>query len=144
MVPGVATTLTSKNTATCPGFKGATEYSCQGERHGGGKRGDWTRERRQERVRQGRNEEGNGERRGRRKRGRQRGQRRKTEIRYSGMCKHTGRPTSGKVPIRFGTYNIRNGRDGGLEATLQGMSQANMDLGIFQETKLTDRIYTRG
>ena len=26
---------------------------------------------------------------------------------------------------------------------LQGMSQANMDLGIFQETKCTDGIYTR-
>ena len=55
-----------------------------------------------------------------------------------------GRPTSGTVPIRFGTYNIRNGRNGGLEAALRGVSQANMDLGIFLETKLTDGIYTRG
>ena len=51
---------------------------------------------------------------------------------------------SGKVPIRFGTYNIRNRRNGGVEAALRGMSQANMDLGILQETKLTDGIYTRG
>ena len=48
------------------------------------------------------------------------------------------------MPIRFGTYNIRNGRNGGLEAALRGMYQANMDLGILQETKLTDGIYTRG
>ena len=48
------------------------------------------------------------------------------------------------VPIRFGTYNIRNRRNGGLESALRGMSQANMDLGIFQETKLTDGIYTNG
>ena len=48
------------------------------------------------------------------------------------------------MPIRFGTYNIRNGRNGGLEAALRGMSQANMDLGILQETKLTDGIYTGG
>ena len=48
------------------------------------------------------------------------------------------------MPIRFGTYNIRNGRKGGLEAALRGMSQANMDLGILQETKLTDGNYTRG
>ena len=48
------------------------------------------------------------------------------------------------MPIRFGTYNIRNGRKGGLEAALWGMSQANMDLGILQETKLTDGVYTRG
>ena len=60
------------------------------------------------------------------------------------MCRLTGRPTSGKVPIRFGTYNIRNGRNGGLEAALQRMSLANMDLGILQETKLSDGIYTCG
>ena len=45
--------------------------------------------------------------------------------------------------IILGTYNIRNGRNGGLESALRGMSQANMDLGIFQETKCTDGIYTR-
>ena len=48
------------------------------------------------------------------------------------------------MPIRFGTYNIFNGRKGGLEAALRGMSQANMDMGILQETKLTDGIYTCG
>ena len=48
------------------------------------------------------------------------------------------------VPIRFGTYNIRNGRKGGLESALRGMSQANMDLGILQETKITNGVYTRG
>ena len=30
-----------------------------------------------------------------------------------------------------------------MEAALRGMSQANMYLGILQETKLTDGIYTR-
>ena len=60
------------------------------------------------------------------------------------MCICTGRPTSGKVSIRFGTYNIRNGRNIGLEAALWGVSQSNMDLGILQETKLTDGIYTFG
>ena len=47
------------------------------------------------------------------------------------------------MPIRFVIYNIRNRRNGRLEAALRGMSQANMDLGILQETKLTDGIYTR-
>ena len=47
------------------------------------------------------------------------------------------------MPIRFGTYNIRNGRNVGLESALRGMSQANMDLGILQETNCTDGIYTR-
>ena len=60
------------------------------------------------------------------------------------MCNPTRKPTCGKVPIIFGTYNIRNGRKGGLEMALWGMSQANMDLGILQEKKLTDGIYTRG
>ena len=60
------------------------------------------------------------------------------------MCNPTRKPTGGTVPIRFGTYNIRNGRKGGLEAALRGMSQANMDLGLLQETKLTDGVYTRG
>ena len=30
-----------------------------------------------------------------------------------------------------------------MESALRGMSQANMDLGIFQEKKCTDGIYTR-
>ena len=60
------------------------------------------------------------------------------------MCNPTRKPTDGTAPIRFGTYNIRNGQKGGLEAALRGMSQANMDLGILQETKLTDSVYTRG
>ena len=50
----------------------------------------------------------------------------------------------GRVPIRFGTYNIHNGCNGSLESALRGMSQANIGLGIFQETKVTDGIYTRG
>ena len=47
------------------------------------------------------------------------------------------------MPIKFGTYNIRNGRNGGLEAALRGMDQANMDLGVMQETNITNGIYTR-
>ena len=49
------------------------------------------------------------------------------------------RPT---FPIRFGTYSIRNGRNGGLKSGLRGMSQANMDLSVFQENKLKNHIYT--
>ena len=47
------------------------------------------------------------------------------------------------MPIRFVTYNIRNGRNGVLESVSRGMSQANMDLGISQETRITNGIYTR-
>ena len=44
----------------------------------------------------------------------------------------------------FGTYNIRNGRNGGLELKFRGVSQASMDMGIFQEKKVTDGIFTHG
>ena len=40
--------------------------------------------------------------------------------------------TKEEVLIKFGTYNIRNGRNGGLESALRGMAQANIDLGVFQ------------
>ena len=49
----------------------------------------------------------------------------------------------GRVPISFGSYNIRNGRNEVLESVLSGMYQANMALGNFQDTKVTGRIYTR-
>ena len=48
--------------------------------------------------------------------------------------------TKEEVPIKFGTYNIRNRRNGGLESALRGMAQANIDLSVFQETKCTDGI----
>ena len=57
----------------------------------------------------------------------------KTGDRWEGRYNNTGRATSGKVPIIFGTYNICNGCKGGLDAALRGISQANMDLGILQE-----------
>ena len=34
--------------------------------------------------------------------------------------------------IHLGSYNIQNGRNGGLESELCGMYQANIDLGILQ------------
>ena len=33
--------------------------------------------------------------------------------------------------------------NGGIESALQGMSQANTDLGVFQETKATHGLHTR-
>ena len=54
----------------------------------------------------------------------------RTSVRWWGTRRSNGSPTSGGVPIRFGTYNIRNGRNGGLELALWRMAQANMDLGI--------------
>ena len=52
--------------------------------------------------------------------------------------------TRGRKSIRFFTYNICNGLNGGLDLALRGMSQSDKDLGIFQEIKLTDGVYTCG
>ena len=46
--------------------------------------------------------------------------------------------------IRFGYYNIRNSQNGGLESALLRMDHFNLGLGILQETKVTDGVYTRG
>ena len=43
--------------------------------------------------------------------------------------------------IWFGSYNIQNGRTGGLKSVLRGMAQANLDLGFLQETKIMDAAY---
>ena len=67
------------------------------------------------------------------------------------MCWGTGDPTGRDWgvrqevvrPIHFGVYNIWNVCNGWLDSTLQVMSQANVDLGLFQENKVTKRIYTR-
>ena len=60
------------------------------------------------------------------------------------MCWSTLNSTRGRGLIRFGTFNIRNGRNGGLELALRGMFHTNMDLGIFQETKVTDGVTPAG
>ena len=38
----------------------------------------------------------------------------------------------GRAPLRFGTYNILNGHNGGLESAVRVVSQTNMDLGVFK------------
>ena len=39
--------------------------------------------------------------------------------------------------IRLGSYNIRNVRNDGLESALLGMSQVNINLGVFQYINVT-------
>ena len=46
----------------------------------------------------------------------------------------------GVCTIRFGLYNIHNGRNSELESALRGMLQAKVDLGIFQEMKFISRV----
>ena len=68
---------------------------------------------------------------------------RKKKDRWWGPLRRNRGSTEEEVPIKFRTYNTRNGRNGGLEAALREMAQANIDLGVFQETKCTDGVYTR-
>ena len=65
------------------------------------------------------------------------------ENRWWGPLRCNRGSTEEEVPIKSGTYNIRNGRNGGLETAIRGMEQANLDMGIMQDTKITDGVYTR-
>ena len=108
--------------------------SCQGERHGVGKGGERGRE--QSRERKGtadRNRNGQGTAKGEAGGSEEdNGDRKRKGVRLWVTRQRTRSPTREGVPIRFGTYNIRNGRNEGLELELRGMAQANMDLVIFQ------------
>ena len=119
--------------------------SCGGKRHGVGKGVEQGTERRGERKG---TDDGNGNGQGTAKgeadgSEEDNGDRKRKGDRWWGTRRSTGNSTGEGVTIRSGTYNIRNGRNGGLELALRGMAQANIDLGIFQETKCTDGIYTR-
>ena len=45
----------------------------------------------------------------------------KNKNRWWGPLRLNRGSTEEEVPIKFGTYNIRNGRNGGLEAALRSM-----------------------
>jgi hypothetical protein len=47
---------------------------------------------------------------------------------------------SGSVAIAL--FNIRSGRNGGLEAALRAMDQLGVDIGFLVETKLTGGIHS--
>ena len=36
--------------------------------------------------------------------------------------------------VRFGTFNIQNGHNGGMELALRGMEQGQVNFGVLQET----------
>jgi hypothetical protein len=62
------------------------------------------------------------------------------------MAELASRPPSravGSGSIAIASYNIPNGRNGGLESACQAMAAMDVDIGIFQETKVTGGIYTR-
>ena len=70
------------------------------------------------------------------------GERRAKMLCWWVLFRSTGDSMWGRTPIQFEAYNIRNSRNGGLGLDLRGVLQANLDLGIFQYTKLTGKFYT--
>ena len=66
------------------------------------------------------------------------GRGREKRDRWWGPLRRQKGSTEEEVTIKFGTYNIRNRRNGGLKSALRGMAQTNIDLGVFQDTKCTD------
>ena len=67
---------------------------------------------------------------------RQAGGRRKYPFHWEGLCQGMRQAVEGRgegrTPIRFSTYNIRNGRNGRLESALRGVGQSNVYVGVFQ------------
>ena len=60
------------------------------------------------------------------------------------MGRGGGRTGGGReTVICFGTYNIWNFRNGGLDSSLRGVDWTNPKLMGFQETKAEDRVHTR-
>ena len=52
---------------------------------------------------------------------------------FVGVVKeYCGLYAGGEIQYRFGSYKNRNGCNGRLESDLRGVSQAILDLGVFQ------------
>ena len=51
--------------------------------------------------------------------------------------------TDGSGAFKLATWNIRSGRNGGLESALRALDALEVDIALLTETKLTKGIYTR-
>jgi hypothetical protein len=59
------------------------------------------------------------------------------------MARQPPSRADGRGSFSVATYNVRCGRNAGLESALRAMAATGVDLGIFTETKVTDGVYTR-
>ena len=59
------------------------------------------------------------------------------------MARRPPSRADGRGSFSVATYNVRCGRNAGLESALRAMAATGVDLGIFTETKITDGVYTR-
>ena len=115
LVSWLETTVTSTS-RYLPCVRELQSTPCQRERHGVRKGGERGKEQRRERWgKAGGGGTGPGTAKGDELLNREgSGSRSKKWVRWWRMCRSTGIPTRRKVPIRFGTYNNRNDRNGGL------------------------------
>ena len=81
--------------------------------------------------------------RGRSERGRQRSREGKKAYVGRGCTILLGLLRGGRVPIRFGTYIICNGRNGGLDLALRWMPKANMTWAYFKKKTHQRRLHPR-
>ena len=51
--------------------------------------------------------------------------------------------TDDRGTFKIASWNIRSGRNAGLEGAMRAMASLRVSIGIIQETKLTGGIYTR-
>ena len=56
-------------------------------------------------------------------------------VRWWIMCQSTGSCTRGRVPIRFSTYKICNGRNGGIVVGVEGEQLKRVDSGGKEEVE---------
>jgi hypothetical protein len=62
-------------------------------------------------------------------------------VAVTGVCPPSQPDGSGSILLAL--FNIRSGRNGGIEAALRVMDQLGVDIGFLLETKLPGGIYTR-
>ena len=51
--------------------------------------------------------------------------------------------TDGSGAFSVATWNIRSGRNGGIESACRALKSADVDIAVLQETKLTGGVHTR-
>ena len=60
---------------------------------------------------------------------------------YTGAAGEGG--GGGEEIVRFVTYNNQNSRNGGLKLELCRMAQSKIDMGLLQDTKIIDGVYSQ-
>jgi hypothetical protein len=61
-------------------------------------------------------------------------------VAVTGVCPPS--QTDGSGSVALASFNIRSGRNGGIEAALRAMDQLGVDIGFLLERRLTGGIYT--